>query len=53
MAHERLEQLQKQWNIGEESKALRAVLSRHGDLDISAFLHSGVVEGERSVADPR
>jgi SAM-dependent methyltransferase len=44
MAKERLEQLQKQWNIAEESKALRAVLTRHGDLDVSAFLRSGVVE---------
>jgi SAM-dependent methyltransferase len=44
MAEERLEQLQKQWNIGEESKALRAVLTRHGDLNVSAFLRSGVVQ---------
>jgi SAM-dependent methyltransferase len=46
MAQERLEQLQKQWNIGEESKALRAVLTRRGDLDVGAFLRSGVFEVE-------
>lgn len=46
MARGRLEQLQKQWNISQESKALAAVLTRHGDLDVPAFFGSGVAEVE-------
>jgi SAM-dependent methyltransferase len=46
MARRRFAQLQKQWNISEESKALGAVLTRHGALDPSAFFRSGVAEVE-------
>src|SRR6266487_2515603 len=46
MAGGRLEHLQKQWNISQESKALAAVLTRHGDLDVPAFFRSGVAEVE-------
>jgi 2-polyprenyl-3-methyl-5-hydroxy-6-metoxy-1,4-benzoquinol methylase len=46
MARGRLEQLQQHWNISQESKALAAVLTRHGDLDVPAFFRSGVAEVE-------
>jgi 2-polyprenyl-3-methyl-5-hydroxy-6-metoxy-1,4-benzoquinol methylase len=44
LVDETLERLRKQWDIGGESKALRAVLSREPDLDLEKYLRSGQLE---------